>query len=395
MLLALPAVAALGLYLWPFLASPERFDGEFQLPLEFVVVEAGDGRPIEGAQIRVVEPFRDGKDTVARSGRDGRAGMSHSFPVRGTRRSYRRSGSVSFYGCWLEVSAAGHRSSMTTLADFTGTRRDIDDSCPSAITVVLREGTDPASALGSMAGSYTRDDNPGLEDTFTILPDGRVTYRWIYQVGCNAPSPATNLGYAKWTGGSLVISFWKRDGQGEFKTNTEFVTEKFKTRIEFLPISWGQRTYLIPREDLLDFCNTINQWAEPRVQSQGVAYLRTDDWKKPGTGFPDLPPEWMPYLLKKPVSGKVLEVKEGGYGARVDLGSKNGIRTGMELCALGQSSRCQLKVVSVEPESCVVAPAGWFAEKLELGQTVASHRFFQLRRFFRSWSGSAPAAGAK
>ncbi len=246
-LLALPGVAALGLYLWPFLAEPEGFAGEVEVPLEFVVVDAGDGQPIEGALIRVVEPFRDSKDTAARSGRDGRAGMSHSFTMRGKWRSYRRFGSVSFEGCWLEVTAAGYRSSITTLTGFTGTRRDIDAPRSPAITIALPEGTDPASALGSMPGSYTRDNNPGLEDTLSILPDGRVTYRWIYTVGCSGSSSATNLGYAQWTDGWLVLSLWKRDGQSEFKTHTEFVTEKFKTRIEFLPISWGQRRVLDPQ----------------------------------------------------------------------------------------------------------------------------------------------------
>jgi hypothetical protein len=86
-LLALPVVAALGLFLWPFLVTPDWFTREVEVPLEFVVADAGDGQPIEGALIRVVDPFRDGKDTASRSGRDGRAGMSHGFAMRGEWRS--------------------------------------------------------------------------------------------------------------------------------------------------------------------------------------------------------------------------------------------------------------------------------------------------------------------
>jgi hypothetical protein len=36
--------------LWPFLVTPEGFAGEAEVALEFVVVDAGDGQPIEGAR---------------------------------------------------------------------------------------------------------------------------------------------------------------------------------------------------------------------------------------------------------------------------------------------------------------------------------------------------------
>ncbi len=131
---------------------------------------------------------------------------------------------------------------------------------------------------------------------------------------------------------------------------------------------------MIPRENLLDFCNAVNQGIEPRNQSQGVVYLRTDDWKKPVTGFPDLAPEWRHYLLEEPVLGTVLDVMEG-LRARVDLGSKNGIRSGMELCVPGQSPGFQFRVISVEPDSCVLASVGWVGKTLEVGQRVASRKF--------------------
>jgi hypothetical protein len=372
-LLALPVVAALGLYPRPFLAELVPFSGEVKVDLEFVVVHAGDGQPIEGALIRLVDPFHDGKVKESRSGRDGRARMGYGFAMRGERRS----GSVSFYDCWLEVSAAGHHSSITTLAEFTGTQRDINDPRPPAITITLREGNDPVPVLGGIAGTYTRDNTPGLEDSVTILPDGRFVYRWSGSFGCSAPYPDTNLGYAQLTDGLLVLSLLKRDGQSEFKTNTEFLQVKFQTRIEILPISWGDRVYLIPRENMMDFCNAVNLGSEPRYKPKGLtyvpsAYLRVDDWKKRVVGFPKLPPEWMPYLLTKPVRGKILEVMEDRR-ARVDLGSKNGIRLGMELCVPGPWPGRLYKVISVEPNSCVVGPAGWWSqEELEPGRMVTS-----------------------
>jgi len=375
-LLALPVVSALGLFLWPFVVSPDYLTGELEVALEFVVVDAGDGRPIEGALIRVVDAFRDDKVTASRSGRVGRAGMSHGFPMRGVRRSYRRSGSVSFEDCWLEVSAAGHRSSISTLWEFTGTRRDIDDPRPPTITVALREGKDPSPALGGIAGTHCRGDGAPPDESITILPDGRVAFRWIQSSGCSATS-ATNLSFAQLTGGLLILSLLIRDGQSPFKSDGEWGREELKTRIECLPVSWGERTYLIPREDVLGFCNAINQGSEPRNQPQGLIYLRADDWKKRVAGLPELPTEWMPYLLREPVLGTILELMEGGQ-ARVDLGSKVGIRPGMELSVQDELPHsCRFKVISVEPDSCVVAPAVYAVGNLEPGRMVASRLFYK------------------
>jgi hypothetical protein len=97
-----------------------------------------------------------------------------------------------------------------------------------------------------------------------------------------------------------------------------------------------------------------------------------DDWKKRVAGFPELPPEWMPYILTKSVWGKIPEVMENRR-ARVGLDSKNGIRLGMELCVPGPWPGCLYTVISVEPESCVVGPARWWSqETLEPGRLVTS-----------------------
>jgi hypothetical protein len=372
-LLALPVMSALGLYLWPFVVSPDYFDGDLQIPLEFVVVDAGNGRPIERALVRVVDAFRDENVTDSHSGRDGRARMSHGFAMRGVSRSYRRSGSVSFEDCWLEVSATGHRSSTTTLLEFTGTRRDLDDPRPPLMTVALREGKDPAPALG-FAGTYDRGYGASPDESLTILPDGRVAFRWTQSSGCSAFS-AKNLGFSRLTDGVLILNFLLRDGQSPYKSDGEFGRTEFQTQVEFLPVSWGQRTYLIPKEDMLGFCNAINQGLEPRNRAEGLSYLRADDWKKGVAGWPELPAEWMPFLLREPVLGTILELMEG-FRARVDLGSKVGIRPGMELSVQGERLfPGRGKVMSVEPDSCIVALPEYSETRLKPGQMVGSRLF--------------------
>jgi hypothetical protein len=374
-LLAMPVVSALGLYFWPFVVSPDYFTGDLEVPLEFVVVDAGDGRPIEGALVRVVDAFRDENATGSHSGRDGRARMRHGFAMRGVSRSYRRSGSVSFEDCWLEVSAAGYRSSTTTLLDFTGTRRDLDDPRPPVITVALREGMDPAPALGGIASTYYRGYGAPPDESLTILPDGRVAFRWTQSSGCSA-FPARNLGFARLSDSVLILYFLLRDGQSPYKSNGEFGRTEFQTQVELLPVSWGQRTYLIPREEMLGFCNAINQGLEPRNQAEGLSYLRADDWKKDVAGWPELPAEWMPFLLREPVLGRILELMEG-CRARVDLGSKVGIRTGMELSFQGERFPCRGTVIGVEPDSCIVALPEYSEERLKPGQMVGSRLFNQ------------------
>ncbi len=140
-------------------------------------------------------------------------------------------------------------------------------------------------------------------------------------------------------------------------------------------MKWAARQYLIPEEDALDFCNAVNQKREPRDGVHGLFYLREDDWEKKVTGLPQLPPHWMSYLLKEPVSGRVVEIHKNGR-ALISLGSKDGICEGMELIAHAGSLFCTLKVVAVEADSCSVTPENPDeGNSLNKGQKVTSGLF--------------------
>jgi hypothetical protein len=53
-----------------------------------------------------------------------------------------------------------------------------------------------------------------------------------------------------------------------------------------IPVEWGQRKYLIPAEEITDFCYEVKQGWEPRTFSAGSFYLREEDWDKPARGVP-------------------------------------------------------------------------------------------------------------
>jgi hypothetical protein len=358
-LLELTAAVALGLYVWPSMVDSVLFTGEMPVDLEFVVVDAADGRPIEGALIRVVDPMHEDQATVSPSRTDGRVRMTYHFPMKGHHRAYQTTGTVSFEDCWLEASAAGHRSSNRVLADLTGNSRDIDSPHPPAMTLALEAGNDPTAPLGGIPGIYWRD-GPSSDDCITILPDGRVVFRWMYSRGCSA-TQMTNLGYARLRGGLLVLSLVKRDRQYEIDAPTEFV-----------PVSWGDRRYLLTMRSIVDFCNQVNQGIEPRPQLQGVAYLRAADWQKSTRGLPELPPEWTPYLLEEPVWGTIVEVMDENR-ARINRGLKDGLRPGMELL-VQQPQICRLAVINVQPDSCIVTGVPGFCTRDDLkpGRKVGS-----------------------
>jgi len=68
---------------------------------------------------------------------------------------------------------------------------------------------------------------------------------------------------------------------------------------DLLPITWGDRIYLIPNKDLQSFCSWISDGHEPRDDADGLFLLRNEDWKKPTKGAPSLPKEWQRYLPKR------------------------------------------------------------------------------------------------
>jgi hypothetical protein len=118
-------------------------------------------------------------------------------------------------------------------------------------------------------------------------------------------------------------------------------------------VKWGERLYLLHGKQFIMFCNAINQGYEPN-RSGSIFYLRTGDEKRPAAGDPDIPPEWLDYLLDEPVEGKVLDVQIDKIV--LDAGRDKGLKVGMEVVVEGEDGReSKFRIVSVSGTTSVAA----------------------------------------
>jgi len=112
--------------------------------------------------------------------------------------------------------------------------------------------------------------------------------------------------------------------------------------VEFLPVAWGERHYLVPPDEIVGFCNDINYGREPRSSPNGFSLLRRGDEEIAVTGHPDLPEKYRAYILEKPVMATVISVGESGtetdkyttYNlttATISAGSNQGLLPGMRM----------------------------------------------------------------
>jgi hypothetical protein len=112
---------------------------------------------------------------------------------------------------------------------------------------------------------------------------------------------------------------------------------------ELIPIAWGDRKYLVPSDDIVGFCNKVNDGSGPRKGVHGSHLLRRGDEEKEVTGFPNVPEEFKAYLLARPIEAEIIGV--GKYTTHpsvcdwkfketpvtLNCGKNKGLLTGMEL----------------------------------------------------------------
>ena len=111
-------------------------------------------------------------------------------------------------------------------------------------------------------------------------------------------------------------------------------------------IRWGERRYLVAADDVVGFCNQVNQGREPRANVHGATFMRSGDERKKVEGLPELPEQYRDYLLKAPVTASVVEIGQTAsrpsviddkfYDTQVtlDAGSDQGLKVGMELLVI-------------------------------------------------------------
>lgn len=162
-----------------------------------------------------------------------------------------------------------------------------------------------------------------------------------------------NHGSLTWSNGILHLTFdLKNDGPWYAGKNNEFI-----------PVPWGERHYLIPSDEIVQFCNRVNQGRD-----QVLFFLREGDEKKPANGLPKIPEAFKPYLLKKPVEARIVSVGTFTNGLTradwkfkeipitINAGKSQGLLPSMELWATGEHffGRLEIQVVSDNESVCIV-----------------------------------------
>ncbi|KAF0242684.1 MAG: hypothetical protein FD180_3785 [Planctomycetota bacterium] len=141
------------------------------------------------------------------------------------------------------------------------------------------------------------------------------------------------------------------------------------------PVWWKGCVYILgPSGDWMpggfdEFCNAINWGEEPRdlYDRRNLEHLYMSEIRRDGTT--SVPAAVAQHILRAPLRGRRI-VGDDGL-PRVDLGSVNGVWVGQRLLAGGHGVNW-LRVLSVDKESCVVAPCfSWDSGPLpEVGAEV-------------------------
>ncbi len=179
------------------------------------------------------------------------------------------------------------------------------------------------------AGEYYCGDGLGVNVSLMLAPKTGYIFEWHGCLGLYD----RNYGTVSWSNDRIHLSFTFENKQEGFQGIAE----------KFIPISWGDRKYLIPADDIVGFCNNVNKGSEPRAELHGNYLIRNGDENKKATGFPNIPKEFKPYLLENPIQAEIVSV--GKYTTKpsvcewkfketpvsLNAGKKQGLLPGMEL----------------------------------------------------------------
>jgi len=206
------------------------------------------------------------------------------------------------------------------------------------------------------AGTYYYGDGLGVNARLTLAPQSGFVFIWT---GC--------LGVYDRNFGDIV-----EVDHGHLKLNPTFenLQQGFQGFAEELvPVTWGQRQYLIPVNNVVGFCDAVNSESEPRRDAYGSYFLRRGDEKKPIQGVPAIPKEYQAYLLKEPIIAEIIAVKEAIMDEGIDgwifhktevtlnVGRSKGVLPGM-LFRLYEPrnfrTTCQANVLSVDEHTSTV-----------------------------------------
>ena len=124
------------------------------------------------------------------------------------------------------------------------------------------------------AGQYYFGDGLGANVSLWLAPSAGFLYEWY---GC--------LGLYDRDYGAV-----SDDGKGTIQLR--FLLGGSRIEGEYVPVAWGERRYLIAKDQLSDFCDAVNRGREPRKGVHGMWFIRWGDEKKRADGLPAVPEEY-------------------------------------------------------------------------------------------------------
>ncbi|HEX5012142.1 MAG TPA: hypothetical protein VFY71_17280 [Planctomycetota bacterium] len=221
---------------------------------------------------------------------------------------------------------------LVAIAVAGGDRDERFSAGAQAVAESLRQGIlTEIAGLGEheWAGNYYEGDGMGENVSLAIAPRGGFVFEWHGCLGCYD----RNYGTVDVVDGQLRLAFTFENERKGFKGLAPTL----------VPMAWGERQYLVPADDVIGFCNEVNQGNEPRANAHGRYLLRQGDEGRHVTGWPDVPAEYRDCLLAQPVTATVMAVGEPStrpslttfnfleFPMSIDAGRQQGLRPGMEL----------------------------------------------------------------
>jgi hypothetical protein len=320
-----------------------------------------------------------GDDSEAVTWPDGQAIITHRFFVWEERQDDEASRrELVMQGPWIHVSAQGYEPRKMPLSELLSDERTGRDPSHEAIVALRRKRANELD-LAALEADYIYG-NGFVYEHLEIGRLGRYHYKWRGDVIRDEPhfeDRFERLGRCSIADGVLRLV-----PEGPFASDMRLMKN------DFVPVRWGNRRYLIPEKDRLVFCSAVNQGAMPRFMRSGPFSLDDPDFRKPPPGLPEVPAEWAPSLLQKPVTAAITELLPNKV-AILSVGAKVGLKSGMELFPDGglgvprikilftETNRSFVRISTFEPEAL---PDSWpgplgrmmRSEIFEVGQKFSS-----------------------
>jgi len=153
---------------------------------------------------------------------------------------------------------------------------------------------------------------------------------------------------------------WKNLLDPKIWKRFESSDEPWPMQWQLFPITWGERLYLMEKDDFVDFANAINFGIEPRAGvvcdwPWGGFYLREGDNNKRVSGRPLLPEDVVSLLLDNPVEAEIAGIERDGEArvAILNKGTIAGLRPGMRLILQGGQPKysSEMKIIAANENS--------------------------------------------